>query len=590
MIMRPFPIACIATALTAFVACGTGAVKSGAPASGATSSGGTSSGGTSSGGTGAGGAGGGGPIAPGQTDPRAFGAADLSGITVAAFTQRDSNQSDPQVFDLLPDLVPRAWSRWDTYGLKASDYAFDYPKSCEAKGISFVSGTTASVIFQDEVSSADFMDQAGRDASGNLVVHSEIVSNAYRASLASPAFRKRLIDIGKVQIDGGVKGLFLDEINGGYSGNKFDGNEGFDDHHAADFGRYLCARYAASPSTLTTELSVLPVDKLDCAAPDPGATFDYRGYLARRGAAEAPLGPLNPLARDWGTTVANRPDPANGTFVETFPALVYWQEIVVALRTYARETYSREILITSNGVFPFVDFQSVGLYDWNKDGEGPKGFDWVPLQNGHLDGTVSFQTVLRGLRARSKRIVEAVGGKEVPVLLFLDWPTDTINRYYGLPLQERKDYFRLYAAEAYSLGLLFSLPLSTTTDTNTATALGMMDFFKQLRGFYKAHADLYRGAQQLPDTSTVSAPSTSTSLVKLPDGRTVLHVVNHAYSAGVVPQPDVTVSWPLSAKPASVTLVSPDLGADQTATFTYADGVVTVKIGQLDAYVAVVAQ
>jgi hypothetical protein len=526
------------------------------------------------------------------TDPRAFGKADLSKVTFAAFSQTGNQSQDPQVLDLAPDLVPRAWARWDVYGLKPSDYDFTYPAACKAKGVTFVGGTTASVLFQDEVSPADFLDQAGRDASGNLVPHTEITANAYRASLASATFRQRLIAVGKIQIDGGVDGLFFDEVNGGYAGSKYDGDEGFDDHDVSDFGRYLCKKYAGSPAMLTGPLGIVPADMLGCTGADPGATFDYRGYIARHGAQASPLSTtLNPLAPDWGTTVGNRPDPAKGTFVETYPSLVYWQEIVVALRTYARDTYKKEILITANGILPFVDFQSVGLYDYNIDGTGPKGFDWVPTTaDGHLLGTTSFRTALSGLKARSKRIVEAAGGSEVPLLLFLDWPTDSINRYYALSLQERKDYFRLFAAEAYSLGMWFAVPLSTTTDTNTATALGMMDFFKQLRAFYEAHADLYRGAQDLPQPPAVSAPGASAGLVQLPDGRTVLHLVNHAYAAGAVTQQNVTASWPAPAAPTSVTLASPDFAMDQTASFAYAGGMVTVNVGQLDAYVAVVSK
>jgi hypothetical protein len=528
---------------------------------------------------------------PTTVNPDAFGRADLSHIAFAAFSQTGSNQEDPQVLDLAPDLVPRAWQRWDTYGTKASDYDFGYVTACQAKNIAFVGGSTASVIFQDEVSAADFADQAGRDASNDLVPHPEVTPNAYRASLASPAFQQRLIDIGKLQIDGGVTGLFFDEVNGGYFGPKYDGNEGFDDHDVSDFGRYLCRKYATSPATLTGALGIQAADGLDCTAASAGGTFDYRGYIARHGVQQAPLSAGNPLASDWGTTVAGRPDPSVGTFVETYPSMVYWQRIVVALRDYARTMYKREIFITANGIYPFVDFQSVGLYDWNHDGPGPMGFNWVPTAaDGSLDGTVSFRDTLLALKARSKRVVEAAGGKEVPLLLFLDWPTTSIDRYYALPLEGRMDYFRIFAAEAYALGMWFAVPLATTTDTNTATALGMMDFFKQLRAFYDAHAVLYRGGQDLQVTATVSSPKVTSGLAQLPDGRTVVHLVNHDYAAGVVPQQALTVTWPASSAPASVTLVSPDLPSDQPATFTYAGGQVTVNVATLEAYLAIVAQ
>ncbi len=285
--------------------------------------------------------------------------------------------------------------------------------------------------------------------------------------------------------------------------------------------------------------------------------------------------------------------------MQVFPSLVYWQEIVVAVRQYARETYGKEILITGNGILPFVDFQSVGLYDYNPDGPAPLGFDYVPTigtaPDVHFDGTVSFLSVLAGLKAQSKSLVESVGGTEVPVLVFLDWPTDSINRYYALPTAERQDYVRIFLAEATASGVWFSLPLSTTTDTNTATALGMMDFFATMRDFYRGHADLFRGAHDVAEAPAVlvagvSAAGVASRLVTLDDGRTVLYLVNHNYADGFVPQSAVSATIPVAAAPTSVTLASPDLAGDQTATFTVAGGDVTVNVGTLVSSVAVVVR
>jgi hypothetical protein len=543
----------------------------------------------------------GGPAAvawPPVIDPAAIGHTDLSNVTVAAFSQVGTNGNDPQVLALAPDIVPRAWAQWDITGIHASDYVFSYPQACQANGVTFVGGLTASVIFQDEMSAADFADEVGRDATDQPVAHDEIVPGAYRGALASPGFRQKLVDIAKLQIDGGVDGVFFDEVNSSYSGANYSSDEGFDDHDVADFGRFLCAKHAGDPAALAA-FDLQPVDGLDCAATDPGAGFNYRGYLARLCAATAPLGAANPLATEWGTTIANRPDPSLGSFVQVFPSLVYWQEIVVAVRQYARETYGKEILITGNGILPFVDFQSVGLYDYNPDGPAPLGFDYVPTigtaPDVHFDGTVSFLSVLAGLKAQSKSLVESVGGTEVPVLVFLDWPTDSINRYYALPTAERQDYVRIFLAEATASGVWFSLPLSTTTDTNTATALGMMDFFATMRDFYRGHADLFRGAHDVAEAPAVlvagvSAAGVASRLVTLDDGRTVLYLVNHNYADGFVPQSAVSATIPVAAAPTSVTLASPDLAGDQTATFTVAGGDVTVNVGTLVSSVAVVVR
>lgn len=536
----------------------------------------------------------GGPtLEPGVTDPDALGKTDLGDVVFTAFSQVPTSEQDPQVLDLAPDLLARAWQRWDRWGLMPSDYDFGYTASCKSLGVLFVAGSTASALFSDEVSADELALEVSRDATGQPVLHPELSAiaskDAYRGSLASPAYRQRLIDIGKIQIDGGVDGLHFDEVLGGYTGaNYVGGDEGFDDYHVADFGHYLCNRYADDPSKLTSELGVVAGDHLDCAGTSQGRTFDYRAYLARHSAQTSPLGGSNPLASDWGQNLNNRPDPTQGTFLQTYPPLVYWQQIVVALRRYARQKYGRELLISSNGIFPYVDFQTIGLYDGNHDGPGATEFDWVPVTSGALDGSVSFKDELESLKARSKQMVEAVGGTEVPLVLFIDWPTPTMDRYYALPLQGREDYYRLYLAEAAALGIRFAVPLATTTDTNTATALGMLDFFKALRSFYEDHAVLYRRAQELTDAPQISASNITSVLTELPDGRRVLHLVNHAYTGGVMPQANVTVSIPAASAPTSVTLVSPDLTADQSVDFTYAGGLVTVTLDEIAAYVAVV--
>ena len=55
------------------------------------------------------------------------------------------------------------------------------------------------------------------------------------------------------------------------------------------------------------------------------------------------------------------------------------KELVVGLRWYALRTAHRKILITSNGLFPDVDFNSVGMYPWNPDEQTPdyRGADYV---------------------------------------------------------------------------------------------------------------------------------------------------------------------------------------------------------------------
>ena len=537
--------------------------------------------------------GGGGTAASIVIDPAAYGTADATGFTVYAFSQNNTGDAaDPEVLDLVPDLVPRAWGKWDRGGTQPQDYNFAYSTAAKNAGIAFIGGTTASALYRDEFTTdADFLNVTSCDASGNPVLHDFGGTKFYRATLASTAYRQYLINIGKIQIDGGVTGLFFDEVDGSYAGATYNGNEGFDNADVADFGGFLCAKYPAlTAADWTTRFDVTAADKLDCtlAASVRGRGFDYRGYLKRHGWQTNPLAAANPLAAEWGNPIAGHADPSAGSFVQVYPSLVYWQDVVVQLRNYARQKYNREIYITANGIFPFADFQSVGLWDYNPDGPGGTSADYAPVTNdGHLNATVTWLSVFRGMKQRSQK----VAGRTVPVSTFEDWPTGNMSRYYAMPQQDRQDFVRLFTAESYAAGVYFALPLKTSMPADpTASRLGMMPLFQQLRDFYKAHANLYRGASDVGGTVTVSAANVVENLTQVSDGSTVLHLVNHNYSGGFQTQTNVAVSFPMAAAPANVTLVSPDLAADTPVAFVYSGGNVQVTIPQLVSYVAVVAK
>jgi hypothetical protein len=534
--------------------------------------------------------GGGGTAAQIQIDPNVYGTADVSNLTVWAFSQQpEGDPPDPQVLEAAPSIVPRAWQRWDRGGLAATDYNFGYSAAAHAAGITFIGGTTATALFSDEFSSSTgFSAVVSCNASGQPVPHPPL--NFYRGSLAAPGYRQYLINIAKLQIDGGVDGLFFDEIDQSFEGATYgEGNEGFDDADVADFGGFLCGKYPGlSAAQWASQFQISSADKLDCTlVPDKrGRSFDYRGYLARHGWQTTPRTGPNPLAAEWGSITSGHPNLGAGTFVETYPSLVWWQDMVLTLRTYARQKYGKEIYITANGIFPFVDFQMDGLWDGNPDGPNNTSVDYLPVVNGHLNGSVSLLPAFLGLKTRS--LVTA--GRIVPVALFMDWPTDVISRYFALPQSERQDYVRMYLAEAYAAGVYFNMHLADTIGDPTAQQQGMMPLFDQLSAFYKAHVSLYHSAQDQTGPVNTSASKISSNLTLLPDGTVVAHLINHNYSQAFQLQSNVTVTFPMAHSPASVKLVSPDYSADTPVSFSYANGQVQVTVPQLDAYVAVVAK
>jgi len=537
--------------------------------------------------------GGGGTYSQIQIDPGVYGTADPSNFTVFGFSEESTNlPADPQVLEMAPNIVPRAWQRWDLGGTQSSDYNWNYPAQAQAKGITFIGGTTATVLFRDEFPEEErFNSVVSCNAQGQPVLHAPL--NFYRGSMASPAYRQYIIGIGELQIDGGVNGLFFDEADDSYEGYTYgEGDEGFDDADVADFGGFLCAKYPnLSPSDWQTRFGITATDKLNCSlsAGQRGRTFDYRGYLARNGWQAHPLISSNPLAAEWGTVLGGHPEPGNGTFTGTYTSLVYWQDVVLTLRNYARQKYSREIYITENGIFPFVDFQMNGLWDGNPDGPGGTSADYCPLTpGGHLDGTQSLLRAFLSMKQRSARI----DGRVVPVAAFIDWPTEVMSRYLSLPVSEQQDYWRMYVPEALAASVYLNMHLLDSIGDPTATQLGLMPLFDQTAAFYKApaHAALYHHTQDLTGTITVSAPNIATHLTQLSDGRTVAHLINHNYSQGFQEQDGVAVAFPLSTAPTSVTLVSPDDSGDSPAPFTYLAGQVEVTVPRLLSYVAVVAQ
>ena len=594
----PRPLSAIAAGLLAVAVAGCGSAPS--PSGG----GGTGSGGGGTGGSGGGGtppvtytcsvpaasnpAGGGGTAAQLPISSAAYGTGPNSVWTAVAFSQNGTGDpADPEILSLDPDLVPRAIGKWDIYGILASDYNDAYPAVAEAEGVTFIGGTTATVLFADE---PNFSQVVSCDATGNPAPN-PLDPGSYRAALAAPAYQQYLIMIGELQIDAGADGIFFDEVNASYEGANYDGDAGFDDADIADFGGFLCAKYPAlTAAQWSSQYGIASADNLNCTLPAAtrGRGFLYRQYLARNGWTANPLTSANPLAVEWGTIQPYSWPTSQNSFVQTYPTLVYWQNVVTALRAYARQKYNKEIYITSNGPYPFADFQSVGLWDGNQDGPNQTPVEWIPTTaSGAYDGTVSWQATLQAILARN----QPNGSSNVPVVLFIGWPDSVMSTYYGFSLPDRQNYIRMLVAEAYSNGLYFALPVKTSISTDpTATQLGMMPLFQQLTTFLKSHASLYHSAVPLTGAVTASAPNLMTNLVTLPNGSTVLHVVNHNYAGNFLPQNNVQVTFPVAQQPATVTLVSPDASGDVTIAFTWSGGQLQATIPQLVAYTAVVAK
>jgi fibronectin type III domain protein len=511
-------------------------------------------------------------------------------FTVFAFSQSDVHQEDPQVYELDPDVTIRAIGKWSTSGDEAADYNFGQIGRYHANGVTFMGSGTASVIFpQDFPSTAIFDDMSTRDADGNPVPHDEFgfPIPARRGNIFNPAYRDYLLGWAKIQIDGGVDGINLDEVNAGFSGGLkygFNGNEGFDDYAIADFNRYLLDKYPAFTAADWKSRFGMTDDNLirrDVPPDDLARNFNYRTYLQAHGWNLNPLIAGNPLAVEWGRVTANRMYADDMSFTATYLRR-YWKEMVDELRTYARRTAHREILISSNGLLPYVDFNSVGMYPFNPDEQTPdfRGADYVPVVDGHLNGAKSLQANYRFLRDTSHEIAG-----DVPVAVFIDWPNDMMTNYLNLPLSEKQDYWQIFGAEAYANGIFPAFHLRDTVGSPTAEQQGMLGFFQTYSQFYKDHRSLYRANEYATQPVRVGQSNVSASLlVQRGTGTRTLHLVNHNYDRGIIPQDGFRVEVDLPACPRRVTMVSPDFAGSAVPASSCRHGHLTLTVDQLDYY------
>jgi hypothetical protein len=299
-----------------------------------------------------------------------------------------------------------------------------------------------------------------------------------------------------------------------------------------------------------------------------------------------PLSADNPLAAEWGRVTANRMYTDDLSFTGTYLRR-YWKEMVDELRAYAAQKAGRKLLISSNGILPYVDFNSVGMYPWNADEQTPdfRGADYVPVVDGHLNGAKSLQANYRYLKDKSSR----TAGENVPVAVFIDWPNDMMTNYLNLPLNEKQDYWRIFGAEAYANGIFPSFHLKDTVGSPTAQESGMLEFFQTYSQFYKDHRSLFRQNSLGTQTVTVDANNVAASvLVQRGSRAQTVHLVNHNYDQGIAAQTDVKVTVDVAQCPRTVTMVSPDFAGSKRPVSSCSEGTLTVNVDRLDYYTVLV--
>jgi hypothetical protein len=506
--------------------------------------------------------------------------------SVFGFSQGDITTADTQVFAMKPDMNIRAWSQWKNWGTKPAGFKNAPVEEYRRHSIKLIGGVVATVYFFEQAGdSSIFKDMVTRDGSGNFVKHT---NGAYRGNIANPKYREYVLSNVKLQIDRGVDGIFLDEVLGGYSGAFYNGNEGFDEYHLQDFNKYLAEKYPEY--TLNDWISKFKMSEdnfLDVSKPlnDLNQNFNYIKYLKDHSWNETPLASSNPLSKEWGKVIENRARPDLNNFLSKY-TMIYWEDLAKKIRSYGREKFNKEILITSNGIMPYVDFNSLGMYNGNSDDDGLEA-RYVPEMYGHLRGSVSLQDVFKSLYEKSKKISNGA-----PVVLFIDWPTQMMNRYYKFPLQEKQDYWKIYAAEAYANGLFMAFHLKTTMPKDpTAFSQGMLDFFEDYPSFYKKNSDFYHRNKVIDKPISISEPKiNSSTMFQEEESRYTIHLVNHNYvrDTGMIEKKNFKISLPLDSLPQTIHLKSPDYTHNKSPEFTFINNELTINVPSLKYYTVIV--
>lgn len=456
------------------------------------------------------------------------------------------------------DVVIRGWFKWnnaDDYGRLARVVA-----PVHDLGALFGGGITCSALYDGEngLTESQVRDMATRGPDGRLV-DAWGERGIRHGTLSNPAYLEYLLSWCRRQIDGGADYLFMDEINAALQAD-----EGFDDYSLRDFRDFLVRTFCTGKGWAAGDdrwQSTFQIDLGDPAVCPDGTigAFDYRAWLKKHGHIEKPDSERNPLSAPWHAFRRERDDRA-------------WKGLTGAIRAYAAGQ-GRRVLLSANGLAPYVDLQVLGVWDaWCTRQGG------IDLEESQLD---EWASTVRAGWARA--------GRRVPVVLFHDWG------FGGFPWMkvspaERELWMRVRGAEIYAAGGFFAFPVHGPFD-NDALCDGTIREVARQTAFYQQNRAFYHDA----DLAGFEPLQTSEPLLGLAvwtrarPPAVLLHVINRrARDARPVRRRDVAVRIPLAETPKAVRIVSPDWAGQREGKARADGGAVTVTLPELEAYAVAV--
>jgi len=456
------------------------------------------------------------------------------------------------------EVMIRAWFKWNQ--APALDRLRELPAQAHARGALFGGGITCSALYDAEngITPSQLRDLATRGPDGELVDAWD-QPGLRHGSLSSPAYLDYLFRWCREQVDAGADYLFMDEHTAALGAR-----EGYDDYSVRDFRQFLLGEYALTRGwpgddpRWRERYGIDPSDRALC--PDGGLTsFDYRAYLRARDLLQQPQSAANPLAAAWGDFRRWRDDRA-------------WKALTDRIRAYG-DGQGRRILISANGIAPYVDLQVLGV--WGK---------WR-VGDGHIDLSENQLPYWRSLVVNGR---QAVAGRPVPVVLFHDWGFgDPPFPWLAVPAAEREVWMRTRGAEIYAAGAFFAFPVLGPFGCDAGRD-GTLRAMARQTAFYAAHRELYLRSRWLGcERLTTTAPSLSLSAWWNAERRALLvHVVNRDVRNGVL-QPrsgPVEVRLPLGTAALGAVAISPDHEGEPPVGTRMADGATVLLLPGLEAY------
>ena len=434
------------------------------------------------------------------------------------YLQVGSEKDIEELLAVRPEYVCRGFMDW---GQPASDYVPHRAivDRAHQNDILFEGGISFSPVRPrpGEMTAEYYDDLTTHTPAGRYVDPWENTSYRQGAIHNPRAIDWFLFSMARPQIEAGIDGLHVDEIEGSYPWRGL----GFDNYAITEFRKWLLARYAARGWTETdrrweNELGVdlalhggtmrqfdfirhLQSKNLTDDIEVPHANMDHEFRFQR----EDTLGKL------WGNAWHEK---YAGTF--QFDSIErYWTGAVVRLKADAARITGRDLIVNEN-----MNWVARSDVDYTM----AHGDLVYHNERGEFDLSVSCAARIEEVKTCSRR-----RAGDVPVVFFIDWGPNFSEMNF-IPSGAVNTYICKLAAETAAAGTFFSLPING--GGYNAASGGYLDTCRDLAAFFRREKRLFLPGSEFA-LHPMSGDRQLTVRAYQRNGNKVVHLVNHATRA-----------------------------------------------------------